>query len=493
MTRTRMAVLLVPLMLFVLPALLIGQAKQNPQPKPLVFTHVTVIDATGAPAKPDMTVVIAGDRITALGKTEELTVPKNAQVVDATGKFLIPGLWDMHVHTLQSERTGSPEVHQTFFPLFIVNGVTGVRDMNGDLELLNQLQEEIAHGTLLGPRIVAAGPLVDGVVWPFGSIAVTTETEGRQAVDSLKKLGADFVKVTNLLPRDTYFAIADETKKRGLPLAGHVPFSVSPAEASDAGQHSIEHLDGILVACSATEAELRKQMMETIAKSGPSVLWVTRIRAEAEALDTYSEKKATTLFARFVTNGTWQVPTLVLKRATAYIDDSNFTDDARLKYVPPFLKDSWMKSGGGYKFLVGNHTAADFANEKRILQKQLELVGIMRRAGVEFMAGTDTIDPYIFPGFSLHDELALFVEAGFTPMEALQAATRNPAEFLGKLGELGTIEEGKIADLVVLDADPLEDIRNTKKIAGVVIGGRYLPKEELDKMLAQVEAAARLR
>ena len=481
--------------LFALSALLFGQTKQNPQPKAVVFTHVTVIDATGSPPQPAMTVVVNKERITALGKTGEVDIPQDAQTVDATGKYLIPGLWDMHVHTLTSKNTGTNtgtrEMHGTFFPLFIANGVTGVRDMNGDLELLKQLRLQMASRKLSGPRIVASGPLLDGVKWSFGSIASTNEAEGREAVKSLKKRGADFVKVVNLLRRDTYFAIADEAEKQRIPFVGHVPFSVGPVDASEAGQKSIEHLDGVLPACSIHEAELIKEKTETIARSGPSVLWVTRIRAEAKSLDTYSEQKAAVLFDHFVRNKTWHVPTLVLKRATAFIDDSSFTSDPRLKYIPQYLRKTWVKGGGGYNFLVGNHTADDFADEKRILQKQIEIVGAMHSAGVKFMPGTDAIDPYIFPGFSVHDEIEMFVQAGFTPMEALQSATRNPAEFLGRLDDLGTVEEGKLADLVLLDANPLEDIRNTQRIWAVVVNGRYLDRAELNNMLAQVEVAAK--
>src|SRR5215475_2894331 len=231
-----------------------GQPPQNKPPaKPLVINHVTVIDATGADAKSDMAVVITGDRITAIGKAAEVKFPKDAQLVEAAGKFLIPGLWDMHTHIAT----------QDFLGLFIANGVTGVRDMGGVWEALSLWRRLIKEGRLTGPRIVAAGPIVDGPkpVWPF-SIAVADEKQARQAVASLKQRGVDFIKVYSLLPREAYFAIADEARKQGMSVAGHVPFSVSAAEVAEAGQKSIEHLDMLLLGCSDQDEEVRKELQD---------------------------------------------------------------------------------------------------------------------------------------------------------------------------------------------------------------------------------------
>ena len=242
------------LLVWLLPVGLFAQQGDNNQQKALVFTHVTVIDATGAPAKPDMTVVIKGGRIAALGKTANLDVPENANVVDATGKFLIPGLWDMHIHPLDEK---------DYLVLFIANGVTGVRVMWG-WPVHHKWREEISAGELIGPRMVISSPMVDGPPARGRRIVVSSEDEGRQVVRKVKKQGADLVKVDIFIPRDAYFAIADEAKKQGIPFAGHVPFSVSAAETSDAGQHSIEHCPFVLLACSSEgEEELRKKTKET--------------------------------------------------------------------------------------------------------------------------------------------------------------------------------------------------------------------------------------
>jgi len=448
-------------LLLILPFLLLARGKPNRTQAPIVFTHATIIDVTGAAPRRDATVVITGDRISAIG--DNISLPPDAHVVDATGKFLIPGLWDMHVHWY---------VRDTF-SLFIANGVTGVRQMFGNSDLL-RWREQIAKGSLLGPRMVVASPIIDGPepIWP-NSIAVRNEDEGRKAVRRVKQWGADFVKVYALLPRDAYFGIADEAKQQGITFVGHVPNSVSPAEASDAGQKSIEHLTGMLITCSDKETELRDKLVKA---DSPEA----RGRVQTTALETYDEKKAADLIAHFVKNQTWQCPTLTVLRSNAYLLDESFRRDGRLRYIPRLLQQRW-------NFRVANH---DSAITKKVLQKQFELVGAMQRAGVPILAGTDTGNPFCFPGFSLHDELALLVIAGLTPVEALRAATLNPAKFFGLDQSLGTIEQGKIADLVLLDANPLLDIRNTQRINAVVSNGRLFDRKALDKLLGEAEAAA---
>ena len=468
------------LLVWLLPVGLFAQQGDNNQQKALVFTHVTVIDATGAPAEPDMTVVVRGDRIEALGKTGKLTVPRNAQVVDATGKFLIPGLWDMHVH---------PRLPKNFLAIFTANGVTGVRVMWGK-PVHHKWRQEISAGKLIGPRMVIASNLVDGPnpIWG-GGIVVSNEEEGRQVVREVKKEDADFLKVYNKIPRDAYFAIVDEAKKQGIPFAGHVPYSVSAAEASDAGQQSIEHCYFVSFACSSEgEEELRKKTKETW-DTRPMSLPHVRARHKLIADITYSEKKASELFARFVKNSTWVCPTLIVWHGLSFRDEEDLANDPRLKYMPLSTKDSWNPKNNALVALATGEGRADF---RKLCEKHLAIVGAMRRAGVGLLAGTDTTAmAYCFPGFGLHDELAVFVQAGLSPLEALQTATYNPAKFFGKLDSMGTIEQGKIADLVLLEANPLQDISNTQKIAAVVVGGKIYQKAALQKMLTQIEATAK--
>lgn len=466
------------LLLLILPVY--TQAHQL-QANEIAFTHVTVIDMTGAPPKPDMTVVIAADRITAIGKAGKVRIPRGAQIIDAAGKFLIPGLWDMHAHFTETERS---------FPMFIANGVLGVRNMGGKPEDLFRWRKEVAEGKLLGPRILACGPIVDGfpIVAHGPAVSVSTAAEGREMVDKLKQQGADFIKVYDNVSRDAYFAIINEAKRVGFPVVGHVPLSVTTMEASDAGQQSIEHLGTILEGCSTIENELRRLEAEPMPSGGDFSEIPRRIAARGERmLDSYDEQKAKQLFAHLVKNHTWQVPTLVTKRALTFIDDFDRNGDERLKYIPQADQKWWSPK---QNFLLRYRTPGYIVYSKRRFQKELDLVGAMHRPGVPLMTGTDLSIPYTFAGFSLHDELGLFVQAGLTPMEALQAATRNPAVFLNELSSQGTIERGKIANLVLLEANPLENIRNTQRIDAVVLDGRYLPKEALQKMLA-VEAAVK--
>ena len=336
--------------------------------------------------------------------------------------------------------------------------------------------------------------MVDGPmpVWPSLSIVVSDEASARKTVASVRDRGADFIKVYSLIPRPAYFALADEAKKRGITFAGHVPFSVTASEASDAGQKSIEHLEGIWLACSTVEPELRKTLEQALkdAKDIDQIRTsVVRVLNESQlrAVETYSQEKAAALFARFAKNGTWQAPTLVVKRAGAFMDDKEFTNDPRLKYIRPGIREGWQNQDD---WRLKNRTPEVSARARMIFQKELDLILAMHRAGVKMLAATDAVVWYVVPGFSLHDELELFVQAGLSPMDALQTATRNPAIYFGLSDTLGTVEEGKKADLVLLEANPLENISNTKRINAVIVGGRLFPKASLEKMLKEAEAAA---
>ena len=472
----------VSLFLPVLLCLFSTQQVSAPRTSALVVTHVTVIDATGAAAKPDVTVIITGDRISQIGRSGTIQVAQNAQVVEARGKFLIPGLWDMHIHWYE----------KGYLPLFIANGATGVRIMFG-APLHHEWRKEIEDGSLLGPRMVIASAIVDGPkpFWPE-SISVADETQARQAVDKIKRENAgDFVKVYSFLPRDAYFAIADESKKQNIPFEGHVPLSVTAEEASRAGQKSFEHLTGILSACSTRSEDLnvaaRADLAEEMVSVTPTFFGPHLRQLRQAMIDSYSPEKAAALSAVLRSNGTWQCATLTVLRALGYGNDPSFVNDERLKYMSRSVRASWDQAH------FYGETPEDFAISRRELQRDLAVVGLMQRSGVGILAGTDTLNPFCFPGFSLHDELGLLVQAGLSSMEALQAATLNPARFLGREKDLGTVEAGKFADLVLLDANPLDDIGNTKKIEAVFYRGQYFPRASLDQMLTQVKALASMK
>ena len=450
-------------------------AGQSASPSALIIHDVTVIDATGGPAQAHRTVIVRDGKIEEIGSSAGGVGGKLSGVhIDGGGKFLIPGLWDMHVHMVFGD--WFPHGKEVTLPLFIANGITGVRDMGGELEVLQQLRKEIAAGTLIGPRMVISGPMLDGPQPRFpSSVAIATPEDGRRAVDDLKRRGADFIKLQSLIPREAVFAIAEEARKQGISFVGHVPDSVRASEASNAGQKSFEHLIGIFEGSSPLEDEFLKGT-----------------KTQGQFLSTYDPRRAAALFALLAKNHTWQCPTLVWERGGNLIDQTDFAHDTRAKYAPAYWKDvTWRRFT---QQIVHEFNSDDLGTRQRFVEKELEVVNAMHRAGIPFLAGTDTPPGvYVFPGFSLHEELQRFVAAGFTPMEALQTATLNPAKFLGMDDRLGTIEKGKLADLVLLDANPLDDIRNTQKIAAVIVNGRYLSRADLDKMLAGVEAAAKAK
>jgi imidazolonepropionase-like amidohydrolase len=456
---------------------LLSQSKPAPVPDVLVLTNVNIIDTRTGNIETNMTVVTKNHRIEAIAKVGMIAPSHKVKVVNATGKYLIPGLWDMHVHS-----AGGPAAAwdaNIIFPLYIANGITGIRDMGGDPVVLEQRRMQVERGELAGPRMVIAGPFLNGEKSDAQMLAVDTPAAARSAVATLKKRGVDFIKILSDIPRDSYFAIAEESEKQKIRFVGHVPDSVSAMEASAAGQRSIEHLSGVLLACSVEEDELRRQKLEAARRAD----WKAYQSATAQENETYSAEKAQKLFTQFNDRSTWQAPTLIWNKTAGTIDELEHGSDPRLKYVPASVAKEWQTAN------VPSSARLELA--KKTASHHITVVRDMHRAAVPIMAGTDSPDPYVFPGFSLHQELELLVEAGLTHAQALRAATFDPMLFLGKLNLFGSVEKGKIADLVLLDANPLDDIRNTQKIAAVILGGRYYAREELDKMLADAAALAK--
>jgi len=454
----------------------------------LALTHVTVIDMTGAAPMSDQTVVIKKDRIAALGSSASVKISRDAQLIDGAGKFLIPGLVDMHVHLTAA---GEPDGSRKFMiPLLVANGITSVRDMGGYLESLNPLRREIASGKRLGPSIVYPGPYLDGALPSFQpSLVVTNQAQADQDVQQLVTRGVDFIKVQSLLNRDAYFAIAAAARRENIPFAGHVPDHVTAAEAADAGQHSIEHLTNVLRGCSRDEARLmREQFYAPDKKQTVAQSHTRQARWLRELLNAYSQDSAVALIAKFKEKNVWQTPTLILLQNDAFPTLANSVDaDGRDKYIPAPTLTNWKKSRAEQ---MKGISPQDAEVRAQLLRRSMDVVAQMQKAGVGILAGTDAPAPYVFPGSGLHEELALLVQAGLTPLQALQAASSGPAEFLATGKNSGTIAAGKYADLVLLDANPLEDIRNTQKIRAVVLRGQYLPRTALNELLDAARAFA---
>ena len=449
-------------------------AQSNVAPaEQLVFNNVNVIDTRYGDVLHNRTVVVGGGKIVSVAKIGLIATGRNVRMINATGKYLIPGLWDMHVHT------GGPDAwdERIIYPLYIADGVTGVRDMSGDPELLVKRRGRIASGEIVGPQLLIGGPFADNALT---SSAATAEA-ARQKVQSSAKQGADFIEVSAGLSRESFLATTNEAARNKYRVAGQVPPSVSVAEASTSGQRSIEHMAGVLLACSSQEKELRDRELQAMAEHDAGALRATRL----QAMSTYDSKKAWDLFVGMANNNTWQVPALVWSQARAMMANGNAEYSPELRYVPVSMRQQWEPGQ------VKQRTTADEASYiKKEAERDMGLADAMRRAGLQFMAGTSSPDAGLLPGASLHDELELMVKCGFTPLQALQAATFNPALFMVKLDKYGVVEKGHFADLVLLDANPLEDIRNTRKIAAVVLRGKYYSREDLHRMLAGVAALA---
>ena len=443
-----------------------------------VLTHVNIIDVKGSPVQSNMTVTVKGNRIIAIENTSTANIPQNAFIIDAKDKYLIPGLWDMHVHVFNNVSKTPPDTND--FSMYIANGVTGIREMwtkSESMPDVNRWRKQVYEVPGTVPRIGAVGTMVDGFPSQIpNSDTATIGTGAKKVVQQIKAAGIDFVKVYNRLSRKAYFAIADECKKQNISFAGHVPNGILLKEAADAGQRSIEHLTGSRNVfeddCDNSIADLKKILPDSIAANSPIVPLME------QELTLCDEVKAMALFRLMAEKKVWHCPTMVLYKRFA-TDSLIVVNDTRLKYISPSEKELWKKETG---------SRLQKKPSGRYVGRALAQVRLMKKAGIKFLAGTDFDNHYLYPGFSLHDELQLFVDAGFSPLESLQTATINPANFLGTIDSLGTIETGKIADMVLLDANPLNDIRNTQRIIAVFVNGKFLSKETLEAML--VNAAA---
>jgi imidazolonepropionase-like amidohydrolase len=463
-------------------AFLAATANAQTKNPTLVIQHVTVIDVTAGKPVSDQTVVVENGRITTVATGMAVKMPAGAIAIDGTGKFLIPGLWDMHVHAAW------PQLDEIVAPLFVAEGITGVRDMYGTPFVIAAWKQRYQNGAPW-PRMIGSGHILDGPhpFWP-GSVVASNAEEARTSVDNLHKGGADFIKVYSKLPRDAYFAALDEAKKVGTYCAGHVPDAVSVSEASDHGQRSIEHLTGVSLECSSEAKALRAERAAASTDTSITNMLKTYSRQAERILATQDPKRTADLCARLARNKTWMVPTFTVLRSMASLDDSTFTADPRVKYMPERVVGGWNPKKD---FRFRQKTARDWENSRKVLKLNMQIVGQMNRAGVPIMAGTDFLNPYTFPGFSLHDELVNLNEAGLTPAEALRAATLNPAIFMNATDSLGTVATGKRADLVLLDANPLDDIHNTQKINAVILNGKLYDRAALDVLIADEQKKAR--
>jgi cytosine/adenosine deaminase-related metal-dependent hydrolase len=445
-------------------AAVLSPGRADAAPVLTALRGVTLVDASGV--RRDATIVLADHGVLAVGGCD-LPLPRGCAVLDLAGKFVIPGLWDMHVHGSYLDRIT--------LPLCLVNGVTGVREMWG-FPPIYELRGRIERGEVFGPRLVVGSTIIDGPHSTLpGAQIVATPDEGRQAVRDAKAQGADFVKVYSYLDRPTLAAIADECSQRDITFAGHCSDHVAMGDASDLGQRTFEHMYGLPLATSTREPELRQAIADLPLDPANPFAWFKQVlELERLASSSHSRPKAVQLAKRLRRNGSALCPTMVAMRVYASPAD-RFANDSRMKYMPAFYRDLWRNNLRNWAPV----TPQEIREQAEFLKRRMDQVAEMHDHGVEVLVGTDAGNPYVFPGFSVHDELELLVEAGLSPREALSAGTRN-----------GTLTPGAGANLVVLDGNPLTDIRNTQRIHAVLTRGRVLGAAERQRMLADVEKAA---
>lgn len=468
----------------------LAHAQARPAAPAIALTRVTVVDPVSDTLLRDATIVVEGERIVAVGARRAVAIPRGATVIDATGKYVIPGLWDMHSHMAQPLAPGVDLKANAgyFLPLFIAYGVTTVRDMAGDLSTLRRWQTDIARGSRVGPRLIITGEkLGKGAVVAGAPFPIRTARDVERSLRALYDSGASFVKVDDI-PPSLVAGLMREAWTLGLRVSGHVETRQSVRSLALAGLHSVEHLDGVLLAANSNEDALRRRLLQ----NERPTLWHRLLvklgvrtpiaHPPATVAAGYSSPRADSLYDLFRQTGTWHCPTLRLLGVLYHQTDANLRlapDSLLIRDVP--------EPRNGFA-----NTPFDATHPLSAVYPKLQtVVRTMSARGVGLLAGTDTPGLFAVPGRSLHEELGLLVAAGLTPRAALRAATTGPADFLEARDSLGTIRPGAYADLVLLDADPLADIAHTQRIRAVFVRGQYLDRATLDGMIAGAAQVAR--
>lgn len=450
----------------------------------LIIKNIAVIDVLDGTIANSMDIVIVQDRITEIIPHRESNTYLANEIIDGTDKFIIPGLWDMHTHTWWA--------YKEFFPLLMANGITGIREMWGEPAEVKKIRNKIDSGLVIGPDIISSGAIIDGnpPLWKGSDIADSPE-KARALVRNQKGQGADFIKVYSYLERDVYFAIADACRKEGIPFSGHIPFKISLEEAIRAGQGTLDHFFGVLDFCSTEKEFLTTAMRATdkndsLFESRKFSTFLTRMQFENK---TYNPSQLSNLISLLAKSNSWVCPTMIAAEGSIDRSTPDFKPKDIINYMPDFAVEGWAprNDSASIKSRVRDRKIeSDWYNQTTSLFKPLI------DGGVKFLAGTDYPNPNCYPGFSLHDELQIFVEkAAFTPLQALQSATINPALFLKIDKDIGTVETGKKANLLILNANPIENINNTRQIDGVILRGKFYKSTVLNDSLEQIVRTAK--
>lgn len=452
----------------------------------LIFKNVHTIDAKEGLQKNRM-VVVKDNRIIQVRPMEDLVFPESATVIDATGKYLIPGLWDAHVHL-----SYEPGMEASMFHLFLSNGITSIRDTGGQLDLVMPWRDAARAAPTKAPRVMVAGPLLDGVPTvydgesrPHLGVGAASATQAKTMVEQFDSVGVDFIKAYEMLTPEAFQAVLSAAKANDLVVTGHVPLSMDVISASDAGFRSMEHMRNLELSCAANWKELLEQRRKMLALGADDPGYALRSNIHAAqrtpAIQNQDAAQRSKVLKHLADNGTWQIPTLTIVAARKNQLWAKPEWRENFNYLPDSIGERWTKNALDFSEMPVDSNGLAFADWG------LEMISHLKAAKVEVMAGTDCPIFFLTPGFSLHEELALLVEGGLSPLEAIKAATLLPAQYFNLEEELGLISEGYLADLVLLNENPLEDIRQTTAIEVVVRDGALYNRKQLDEMLANLK------
>ncbi|MEQ8302696.1 MAG: amidohydrolase family protein [Cyclobacteriaceae bacterium] len=461
----------------------------NCSPKEEIFDdaiciqNINTIDLTDG-LKENQTVIIKSGKILRIANSNELRLAPSNEIIDGTGKYMIPGLWDTHVHFSYIE-----ELAPSMFDLFLLYGITSVRDTGGRIEFVKEWKDKALASPTTAPRVMIAGPLLDGMPnvydgsdpgHPPLSVGLATEDEVANQIEMLDSMGVDFLKAYEMLTPQQFAKVTELAKAKGLKVTGHVPLSMSVVDASNGGLNSMEHMRNLELSCASNAAELldqRRKFLDAGKKDPGGKLRSSIHQAQRqEAIENYDEAKADEVLAVLAQNQTWQIPTMALN--TGFVNR-------------PFMQPHWQESFTLLPDTISNqwNHYIGMAMEREVPAFTIaysrwmkNMVSKIHDKGIGIMAGTDTPIGFLTPGLSLHEELKVLVDSGLSPQEALKTATLNPAIYFGMEDELGSIRENMWADLLILDANPLEDIQNTRAIRAVVKQGNYLDEQDLNEI-----------
>lgn len=450
----------------------------------ICIQNISTIDPNEG-LKKNQTVVIQDGRITKIRNSSEIKLAASNKIIDGTGKFLIPGLWDAHIHFSYLE-----ELAPFMLDMFLAYGITSVRDTGGRIEFVKKWKDQAKKNPNASPRVMIAGPLLDGKPnvydgsdpgHPPLSVGLATEKDVSEQIDFLISEGVDLLKAYEMLTPEQFSMVIEKAKSKGLKVTGHVPLSMDVMSASNMGLNSMEHMRNLELSVATNAEELltqRRELLKNVNEKLGGELRSSIHQAQREtAIKNFDEEKANQVLDILKENQTWQVPTMALNtlRVTKPFKKDPWWNS--FDYLPNTIKNNWVET---IEMMMGSDVSkfqTDHADWMMMMIKKVH------EKGIGIMAGTDTPIGFLTPGYSLHEELNVLHQAGIPPLEVLKSATWNPARYFNMDCELGSIKETMIADLLILDANPLEDINNTQKINSVIKNGTLHDREALDQIL----------